>query len=315
MSAQRLAALDATRGLAVVAMIAYHLSWDLSWFALVDWPVADGSRWRIFAASIAGTFLFVSGISLAISHQDGIRWRPFWRRVVIVSAAALAVSAGTYIAFGADFVRFGILHAIAASSLIAIAFVRLPVLAVFVAAALIISLPYWATNSAFDGQLWLWTGLGQPSQSSVDYVPLAPWAGVTLAGAGTGKLILRPGLWHWLAGRPLDGPSGKGIRLLGRHSLPIYLLHQPLLFGTFWSLAALGLIGDPASTRFVSGCSQSCEAFTGDRSACEMACNCTVDAMKANGKWQPLIESAENPSLQADLNAAYRICLGEAGLD
>ena len=43
MRSTRLAVLDLARGLAVVAMAIYHFSWDLSWFAYVDWPVAQGT--------------------------------------------------------------------------------------------------------------------------------------------------------------------------------------------------------------------------------------------------------------------------------
>lgn len=147
MPTTRLAVIDLARGLAVVAMAVYHLSWDLSWFSLVDWPVAQGPGWRLFAGSIAGSFLFLAGVSLDLAHHNGIRWQAFWRRLAMIIAAAAAVSLATYFAFGSSFVRFGILHCIALSSLIALGFVRLPLWSVLAASAVFLTLPFGAPRT------------------------------------------------------------------------------------------------------------------------------------------------------------------------
>ena len=71
----RMDALDVARGLALLAMAVYHLSWDLRWFGLVDWPVDSSRGWRIFAGLIAGSFLVLVGVGLVLAHGRGIRWR------------------------------------------------------------------------------------------------------------------------------------------------------------------------------------------------------------------------------------------------
>ncbi|TYC55736.1 DUF1624 domain-containing protein [Rhodobacterales bacterium] len=311
MPATRLAVLDLFRGLAVVAMAAYHLSWDLSWFAFVSWPVSQGSGWRTFAMLIAGSFLFVSGISLDLAHRDRIRWRSFFVRLAKIVLAAAAVSIVTYFTFGDNFVRFGVLHAIAASSLIALPFTRLPFWASILAAAFIFSMPTWAASGAFDGQFLLWTGLGTPAVGSVDYVPLVPWAGVALAGLAISRAFRIFGVWEKLSAFRFNGLIGQSTRFLGRHSLPIYLLHQPVLYGLVWMAALLGPDFDQGSVSFVRSCTQACKDNGGTPDICEAACACTLDNLKADKIWTPLNEDPQNQSLRARMNDRYAQCMAD----
>ncbi|MHA7777104.1 heparan-alpha-glucosaminide N-acetyltransferase [Roseibium sp. M-1] len=311
MSATRLAVLDLARGLAVFAMAAYHFSWDLSWFGFVDWPVAQGTGWRIFAASIAGSFLFLAGISLDFAHHQAIRWRPFWRRFAVIAAAAAAVSIATYFVFGDSFVRFGILHCIAVSSLVALPFTRLPLLASAGAAVLFLTVPFWAASSVFDGAFWFWTGLGRPSFGSVDYVPLFPWAGLTLAGLFLSRAFRSFGIWQRLSNLRFNGHTGRLTRFLGRHSLPVYLLHQPLLYGLVWGLVLLSPEVDRAGNAFVRNCAVACEESLGSTETCEAACRCTLTRMQADGIWEPLTADPGNMSLRQEMDARYAACLAD----
>ncbi|CTQ56097.1 putative membrane protein [Roseibium album] len=311
MPATRLAVLDFARGLAVVTMAIYHLSWDLSWFSFVDWPVTHGLGWRIFAASIASSFLFLSGIGLDLSHHKGIRWRAFWRRFAVIALAAAAVSLVTYFAFGNQFVRFGILHSIALSSLVVLPFARLPVWSSVLAAVFFLTLPLWASSHEFDGQIWLWTGLGTPDYGSVDYVPLAPWAGATFAGLATSRAFRALSIWERLSAILLSDPLGRFTRLLGRHSLPIYLLHQPVLFGLVWLAVQLGPDIDRAGIAFVRNCTQSCQATGGTPEICEAACSCTLNHLKSDRVWTALTEDPGNQSLRSQMNNRYALCLAE----
>ncbi|NBN77061.1 DUF1624 domain-containing protein [Microvirga tunisiensis] len=313
MTQRRLPLLDALRGIALLAMGIYHLSWDLLWFGVVDWPVDTGMGWRAFAAAIAATFLFLAGVSLSLAHGGGIRWRPFWRRLLVIVAAAAAVSAGTWYVLGDGMVRFGILHAIAASSLVALPFTRLHPAAAALAGAGVLALPALAAGPAFDGPLWLWTGLGDPGVASVDYVPLAPWTGATLLGVAAGLLLQRARPLMMLARRWQPGSrAGRLGVLAGRHSLAVYLLHQPVLFGSLWLLAAVHLIPDRASTDFLDNCSLTCAVSGVDEADCRAICRCTLTAMQADGLWSNLLRDPDNLSLREDMNLRHQTCvLGE----
>ncbi|WP_417686374.1 heparan-alpha-glucosaminide N-acetyltransferase [Roseibium sp.] len=315
MTLQRILALDALRGIAVVAMVIYHLSWDLSWFGHVEWNVAGGAGWRAFAALIAGTFLFVAGISLSLAHHDAIRWGPFLKREAVIVAAAAAVSVATFFAFGDTFVRFGILHAIAAASLIALPFTRLPAIFAAAAAAFAATLPLWASGHVFDGQWLLWTGLGQPTYGAVDYVPLAPWSGATLLGVAVGKILIAHPDRAKASNEQLTGPAGRGIRLAGRHSLAIYLLHQPLLYGLFWGLSVSGLTPDRSVAIFERDCTASCTATFGDEAVCRASCACTAQGLQDQGVWQDLVAKPQDPDLRLTLNQTYSQCLRDTPAD
>jgi uncharacterized membrane protein len=313
MTRERLPVLDVLRGLALLAMAVYHLSWDLFWFGVVDWPVDTAIGWRAFAAAIAGSFLFLVGVSLSLAHAGGIRWRAFWRREAILVAAAGAVSLGTWFALGEGMVRFGILHAIAASSLIALPFARLPfvtsMLLSSLAGAALLALPHVSIAPVLDGPQWLWLGLGDPQVSSVDYVPLVPWIGLTLMGVAAGQLLrtrtLRARAASW---QPTTG-TARLAAFAGRHSLAVYLLHQPVLFGALWLLAAVHLIPDRASTDFIDNCSLTCAAGGVDEAACRQICACTLSSLRSDDLWDNLLREPENMTLRDTMNNRHAVCV------
>lgn len=314
----RLAIVDMLRGFAIIAMVIYHLSWDLSWFGYVDWAVSTDPAWRGFAAAIAGSFLFLSGVSLRLAHGTGIRWTSFLRREAILVAAAAAVSLITWTTFGPSMVRFGILHCMAVSSVMAlVAVTRPPFMALGLGAALL-ALGFAPPVETLAGDLWLWTGLGVPDSDAVDYVPLIPWSGLVFLGLGLAGLLT-----GWLeqtaTGRrkaltALDATAGASrlgrlLRLLGRKSLPIYLLHQPLLYGTVWVIALVFGAPDRDAIAFIDGCQASCAATYGDAEACRAACTCTQSDMEGRDAWARLVEQPEDPVLREDLNTTYASCL------
>jgi uncharacterized membrane protein len=63
-----------------------------------------------------------------------------------------------------------------------------------------------------------------------DYVPLFPWAGVMLVGVALGHALVR-NQFRTVTGL---GRAPRVVAWLGRHSLAVYMLHQPLLFGALW---------------------------------------------------------------------------------
>ncbi|MGL4242634.1 MAG: heparan-alpha-glucosaminide N-acetyltransferase, partial [Beijerinckiaceae bacterium] len=230
--------LDVFRGVAVIAMVIYHFTWDLAFFGFIDPATGTAPGFRRLGATIAGAFLFISGVSLVLMRQtipdDPAFRRRFLRRLAIVVAAAALVSLGTWFAMGERFVRFGILHCIAVSSLLALPFLRLPAWVAFAAGAAILALPWLVDLPAFAHPALLWAGLTARVPSMVDYVPVFPFAGMALLGIAWGRGMPERGLE-----RREPGKAENGLAWLGRWSLPIYLIHQPLLYGALFLLASL----------------------------------------------------------------------------
>ena len=92
----RFAIVDIARGVAIIAMVAYHLCWDLSYFRFISADVGYDPQWVFIARSILAVFLLLVGIGLVLGHGKAIRWRSFWRRWVFVVAGALIITAATW---------------------------------------------------------------------------------------------------------------------------------------------------------------------------------------------------------------------------
>jgi len=229
----RVALLDAARGLALLAMAAYHFVFDLELFGHLAPGTATTGGWRVLAQAIAGAFLALSGVGLWLAHGSGFVARAFLRRLARIGAAALIVTAATLVAIPPAFVFFGILHAIALCSVLGLPALRLPDWALSIAAAAVVWIaarPGWAV---FDPAIFWWTGLQTVPIQSVDYVPVFPWFAPFLAGMAVAKAGSRFHAWARLA--RLSTPRWLGlVALPGRHRLPIYLVHQPILIGGLW---------------------------------------------------------------------------------
>ena len=233
----RIVVLDLARTAAVIGMVIFHFTFDLELFGHVPPGTTFLPFWHYFARLVAGSFLFLSGVSLWLAHGQSIRWPLFWRRFAMVAGAAALVSIASIWVTPGGLIYFGILHALAAASLIGLLFLRLPVLVTLAAAALAFALPWFAQGSDFQGVWLLWLGLADIRPSMADYVPLLPWLAPCLAGVALAKLATRAQLWRHLSGTPSFGL--KALSFPGRHSLIIYLLHQPLLIACFTAYAWL----------------------------------------------------------------------------
>ncbi|NEY91297.1 heparan-alpha-glucosaminide N-acetyltransferase [Tabrizicola oligotrophica] len=229
----RLIGLDIARSAALLGMAAFHLVFDLQMFGLLPYGTTLHPVFYWHARIVAGSFLFLAGASLWLAHGAGLRWPAFWRRWGKLVAAAALVSAGTYAALPEYFVYFGILHCIAVCSLIGLAVLRLPVPVIALGGTAVMAASYLLPSPAFNAPLLRFLGLATEPALTVDFEPLFPWVGPFLLGLAAAKLADQLGALRWLA-----RPDTAGLRRLawpGRHSLVIYLLHQPLLIGLIYA--------------------------------------------------------------------------------
>ncbi len=273
----RLAVIDLVRGVAVVAMVVYHLAWDLLDYGLINVDVVNDPLWRNFAHAIAGTFLALVGFNLVLANRDGLRVAAFLRRLGLIAGAAALVSIGTYWFMPQAFVFFGILHMIVVASVLALPFLRLPVLVTVVAAAVCLAAPSFFTSDAFDAKPLLWLGLSAHPVATVDYVPVLPWFGVVLAGLAVGRLVIGGAGEAALARFRPAAAGWAPLLFAGRWSLPIYLIHQPLMVGVISLLMPfLAESDDVLAGRFIGQCKASCQA-SGERPAtCQATCECAA---------------------------------------
>lgn len=287
----RIAAIDIARGAALLAMAVYHFGWDLEFFGYMEPGTTVSGGWRLFARSIATSFLFLVGVSLFLAHARQIRWRGFGKRLAMVAGAAAAISAATWFAFPEGFIFFGILHHIALASLAGLVFLRLPAWLVLVAAAGAVAAPHFLRSAFFDHPALWWAGLSSANPHSNDYVPLLPWFGAVLAGIAAARIARDSGMLEWLAGLN-PGRWKMPFTFAGRHSLAFYLLHQPLLIGCVWLLAQFwpAAAADP-EIQFTGACIQQC-GQSRDEPFCAAYCACFTDVLVAEGRLETVMSSS-----------------------
>lgn len=234
----RIALVDIARTLALLGMATFHFIFDLEMFGLLPpGTVAMPGPWACFARLVAGSFIFLAGVSLVLAQGDGLRWPNFLRRLALLLAAALVITLGTYAVMPGEFVFFGILHAIATFSVIGLLFLRLPPILTLAVAAAVFTLPWIWTHPVFQAPVLLWVGLAPIPPRAMDFEPLFPWLAPFLAGMALTKAAKGATLWPVLS-RP-SGPLLYRLTWPGRHSLLVYLLHQPVLIGLVWVMAQL----------------------------------------------------------------------------
>jgi Predicted membrane protein len=235
-AAHRLWPIDCVRGLAVVCMVFYHFMWDMTFFGLYPHDVTAGG-WRVFARTVATTFVLLVGVSMALTAQrkpQAERDRQWLERGAKVLAWGLVISAVTRVVLGEAFILYGILHLVGTALLLGPLLWRVRRFALPLGVAFVAAGPYLDARAGQLDALVPWAiplGVRPAGYAAVDYFPLVPWLGVILLGMAVGQWA-RP-LWARLsAGRPAPRLL-EPIAVLGRHSLLIYIIHQPLILGGF----------------------------------------------------------------------------------
>jgi uncharacterized membrane protein len=232
----RILLLDLARTVAVIGMVVFHFTFDLQLFGYIPDGTTFQPFWHYFARLVAGSFLFLAGVSLWLSHGRGIRWPAFWRRFALVAGGAMLVSVSSIWTTPNGVILFGILHSIAVCSVIGLLALRPHGVITLLVAGFVFALPWRVRNPAFDA-IWLVPlGLAETRPPMADYVPIFPWLAPFLVGLALAKLADGAGLLPRLAAWPEPSRLLTWITFPGRHSLIIYLAHQPILIGGFLAL-------------------------------------------------------------------------------
>lgn len=225
METRRYHALDILRGLSLLLMICHHGAFDLISFGFLPAWLCDNPVFAVVQAFFAACFVAMSGASSRFSHNN-------FRRAVRILLAAAVVSGVTWFLGEGLFVRFGILHFLGVAALI-YGLLR-PLLDR-------LRVPGWVWLLLWLGGMWifpvtsalrwLWPlGVVYPGFTSGDYYPIFPWIFMYFFGVWLADEIQADRLPAWFY-RVRCG----FLEAVSRHSLWLYLLHQPILYGlTLW---------------------------------------------------------------------------------
>ena len=238
LASDRLWQVDALRGIAIVMMVVYHLMWDLRGLAGYDIDVYTGF-WHIWQQITANLFIGIVGVSLTLSYgrarqkggKQAARWGKYALRGAVIFTWGVVIGIVTYVFDPSHYVRFGILHLIGVSIIIAYPFLRFRWLNLILGILLLLLgqiLPLFGIDNPWLG----WLGLTAFPRPAFDYFPLIPWFGVVLIGIFAGNTFFAA-RDEMASGRgQVARGGGQGmvwLRLMGQNSLLIYLIHQPIL--------------------------------------------------------------------------------------
>lgn len=207
--------LDALRGLAIIMMLSFHIMFDLREFYGLGVDYRAGIwKWINFF----GAFLFMLICGWAVGAC--LNKRPFWHGMRILLAAML-ITFVTYFFDSSSYVRFGVLHFLACALLIAPLMLTLPDKLLIVLSMVIILLNEFFSGIIVNTSLLIPIGLTPSDFVSIDYYPLVPWLSVFLLGIFFGRKL-------GVEKCEIDFVGLDVLAVLGKHSLMIYLVHQPV---------------------------------------------------------------------------------------
>jgi uncharacterized membrane protein len=228
--------IDTVRGIAVVLMVFFHLMWDLSFFGVYSGSML-ATPWRIFARSIGTTFILLMGLSLTLTYSrlspkvaGNALFKKYLLRGAMIFGWGMVITAVTYFVLGRGFVVFGILHLLGLSTILAYPFLRFRWVSLAAGIGIIILGSYASDVKSLSPWL-LWLGIRQMGRYMVDYYPLLPWFGVALVGVFLGLTLYPWGIPRFDLPDLAPKPPIRVLTFLGRHSLVIYLVHQPIMLG------------------------------------------------------------------------------------
>jgi len=284
---QRIILFDIVRGAAIIGVIFYHFAFDLRLLEFIETDISNHLGWFIFARILSGSFLVLSGVGLVFAHHRGMRWRAFFKRFLVIGVAALGITLVTFFTYKEIFVYFGILHAIAIFSLMALLFLRAPLWLLSALTLFVLSLPLFYRNPIFDEKIFSWVGLWDTPPMTGDLVPIFPAFGLVLVGVFAARILLKYNLVGWLAS---FSPAGIWARFLvkaGRWSLIIFLIHQPILLGI---LTPIAMVVEPAELTkkeaFYGACFGNCIETGGGASYCVSYCQCSLEQVEQGDLWE-----------------------------
>ena len=225
----RIHLLDEIRGIAIILMVIFHALYTMAF--MFNLSFASELYYFFLPVSIwfAALFVLISGISCRLSHSNFKRGGKLF--AICIALTAVTWLLDTKLGFSNTVIWFGILHLLSLSMLIYGALAKWldkihPVISTVVFGLL------FAITMHIDDLFPI--GIVSPDFYSADYYPLLPWLFLFLIGASIGR---------WFKGGKLPefcyNEHVRPVAYCGRHTLVIYLAHQPLIYGITWALTQL----------------------------------------------------------------------------
>lgn len=231
---ERVHALDILRGFAILAMIFHHALYDVESMYGITVPFLHTGLFFGLQFIFVCLFILISGSTTRVSRSN-------IRRGLIVLALAMGLTAVTLIFMPENAIYFGILHFMGSAMLVYGLLEkwlrRLPRVPLATVSLVLFFITWYFIEYkpvvVPVPHLYMF-GLRDANFFSADYYPFFPWFFMFVVGSClSGPIFERrlPG-WFYRLRAPL-------LETVGRNTLPIYLLHQPVVLGILWIIFKL----------------------------------------------------------------------------
>ncbi len=237
--------IDTLRGVAIISMVLYHTVWDCVYMFYVNLPWFRGTLGHVWQQSICWTFILLSGYCMALGKHA-------IKRGITVFLAGALISVVTLM-FTSQGIRFGVLTLIGSCMIIGgLLLKQLSKCPPLIGAAIsvLLFLLTWVINDGwlgiggielirlpeaiYRGSFMSYLGFTAPDFSSADYFSLMPWGFLFFAGYFICRASEGRGISSILKKRGIPA-----LNFLGKHSLVIYIIHQPIIYGVLWVIFRL----------------------------------------------------------------------------
>ncbi|MGN0550266.1 MAG: heparan-alpha-glucosaminide N-acetyltransferase domain-containing protein [Acutalibacteraceae bacterium] len=238
--------MDEVRGFCMVIAVLYHTAYTMWYIYGIELGYTVIKHSNAVVPLFAWVFIIIAGISSRLSHSNLVRG---FKLVLVATAITLV----TFIVTPSSAIYFGIIHFFAIVFILfhfikplldkidAIAGIILCVLLFCVTYGvpygmlgipgfICISLPQWLYSTDFLFPI----GLRSSSFFSADYFPIFPYVFLYLLGTFAGRYAAQ-GLFPKFLYKKRVPP----LAFIGRHSLVIYVFHQPVIYAVLWLITAL----------------------------------------------------------------------------
>lgn len=226
-SNNRITELDFLRWIALILMVYFHFIWSMS--QLYGYDITYNTWITFYIGKFSAIlFILISGIVVTFSKFN-------FKRFLLLAGVALSISIVTYFYNDDYFIKFGIIHFFAISSLLALAATKINKYTIIILWITIMLTGLWINTIATNVDYFFFVWIVSKWFQSADFYPLIPRFGVYLIGMWISKIFYTKKknlFWNLFNIAP--------INFVGRNTLLIYSIHQPIIIWILYMIYILG---------------------------------------------------------------------------
>ncbi len=223
--------IDVLKGIAVICMVVFHFFYFPNQYGFKEIKY-DTVTLKTIAKIAQIIFITCVGINLTFAKNKTKDPSVHLKRIAKIAFFALLMSLFTYVVFKERFVKFGILHFVAFSSLLLFTFVddlqAMKIITAILVTLYILNILHPQLFFQIPQPYAFVAGFYNDRYSAVDHFPILPWILLICLGSFIGHYLLNNDV---NTPKPLtNNPISNTLQSIGKRSLEIYAVHWVILY-------------------------------------------------------------------------------------